>query len=539
VRAAVLGDFYPGEAEGMAIVVQRLVSALRKIGVDVFDAGAVAQGRGARLAAAAAIPALRSSSSDLVLYVPRSGLTLASAVRAAMVRRALSVPVVILCLQADSVVRVPSILAPDAVIAPSERLASVLGDGGLASSVVELGVETAIFRSDGPSSADLWPERPGARLLHVGHAVRSRNLAVLAELAAAGYNCLFVGSPSTRADAGVLHMLHSAGVTVVRERLTDIASVYRSADAYVFPVEDVRGCIELPLSVLEARACGCRIVTTRFGGLPELLASSADVTFVDRDSFVASVAKALARDALADSRVRDWAAVATDVEHVLSQVLRRGATPRLVVLLGVDGAGKSTQVRRLAQEASVRGVPATTVWARWEPLALRPLMNAAKRAAMSRASASNSQRFARDLSLKRRIFRRAPVRRLWEWLASFDHGIQTIPRLVAALRSAQLVIADRYYYDALVDMGANFGSSPPEPHGLFRAFPTPDRVIVLDVPEEVAIGRKPDVPSLDYLKQRRPLYLELAARNGWPVVDASRTEDEVHRAVADIVWGES
>jgi dTMP kinase len=138
--------------------------------------------------------------------------------------------------------------------------------------------------------------------------------------------------------------------------------------------------------------------------------------------------------------------------------------------------------------------------------------------------------------MKRRVFRSAATRRMWEWVASIDHCLQTVPRVLAALLSRRLVIADRYYHDALVDMGANFGSDAPEPHGLFRFFPRPDRVILLDAPEEVVIDRKRDVPSLDYLKQRRPLYLAMAKRHGWPIVDATRTADEVHRDIADIVW---
>jgi thymidylate kinase len=47
------------------------------------------------------------------------------------------------------------------------------------------------------------------------------------------------------------------------------------------------------------------------------------------------------------------------------------------------------------------------------------------------------------------------------------------------------------------------------------------------------------VRSLAYLQQRRPLYLDLARRHGWPVVDASQTPDAVHEAVAEIVWSAS
>jgi len=156
--------------------------------------------------------------------------------------------------------------------------------------------------------------------------------------------------------------------------------------------------------------------------------------------------------------------------------------------------------------------------------------------AATRAIESEAQEYEYRMSFKRALFQHGIVRWAWEWLASIDHGLQTVPRVLAARRSASLVVADRYYPDSLVDMGANFGSTPPAPRGLFRLFPKPDHVIVLDAPERVAFSRKDDVPSIEYLEQRRSLYLELARREGWRVVDASRTAEEVHAEIANAVW---
>jgi thymidylate kinase len=99
------------------------------------------------------------------------------------------------------------------------------------------------------------------------------------------------------------------------------------------------------------------------------------------------------------------------------------------------------------------------------------------------------------------------------------------------------VIVDRYFYDALVDFAVNFDSSTAE-EGLFKFFPRPAQVIVLDVSTEMALSRKADIPSARYIDERRPRYLRLAERHGWPVIDASQSTDEVRRAVAKAVFGE-
>jgi dTMP kinase len=527
MRIALLADHAPCAAEGSSVVVHHLARSLEARGCEVHVLAL-----DSRVPSVPLLHRLRMARVDAAVYTPRSGLTTAALVRARLLA-AVAPSLAVQILQADAEpALVPAVLRPRLAIFPSQRLARAAGTG-LRAVVVPIGVDRARLACDAGAADGLWPEKPGPRMLHVGHIRRSRNLDALASLAVRGANVLLVASPDTAQNDALRRRLEDAGVAVHRARVTDMAAVYRAADLYVFPVTDVRGCIETPMSALESLAVGTPVVATPFGVLPELevrglvLAAPEDVVDV-----------ALATAAVPPQVDSNSVPTAEEFAESAIAALRADqldAHPRLVVLLGVDGTGKSTQAHLLTIDAATRGVRAVAVWSRWKPFIVRPFMATARRVSAASAAAGTNS-YERQMTFKRRVFRLAFVRHLWQWVASFDHGVQTIPRIVRAGRNANLVIADRYYHDALVDMGANFGSSAPAPRGFFRLFPKPDCVIVLDAPEAVVFKRKDDVPSIDYLRQRRPLYLQLARAHGWPIVDATRPPDQVHEDVSHIVW---
>lgn len=171
---------------------------------------------------------------------------------------------------------------------------------------------------------------------------------------------------------------------------------------------------------------------------------------------------------------------------------------QIVVLLGIDGSGKTTAATALAAAAREAGVPAIV------------LRNRSGRRWLARASA--------------RCGLEVPVR----WADRFETSVRILNVLVSqarAWRREGLVIVDRHLVCQLVlRRGRGLPAGRWLPRLACRVL-RPYTVVVLDVPAEIAqqriLRRGEDDESLDYLLAARTAYLELASAWGWSVVDAT------------------
>lgn len=106
-------------------------------------------------------------------------------------------------------------------------------------------------------------------VLHVGHLKGGRNVDKLAGIDDQ-YHIILVVSSVTEAekDDSIREMLEKRGnVTIIDSYQENIQEIYQLADVYLFPVQEVENCIDVPLSVLEAASCDLPIVTTAYGEL--------------------------------------------------------------------------------------------------------------------------------------------------------------------------------------------------------------------------------------------------------------------------------
>lgn len=192
--------------------------------------------------------------------------------------------------------------------------------------------------------------------------------------------------------------------------------------------------------------------------------------------------------------------------------LQRGV---LVVLSGIDCAGKSTQLDLLRQRASEQGLSAETLWLRpgyspWLDATRRVLRRVRPGALPTPGIANNARRDA--------AFRRTDVRVAWVSVALADLWAQYTLRLRGMLLRHDLVLCDRGLVDAKIDFTLRFPEMQPGWSTALRvvdaSMPTPDAHVLLTIPREEMILRQarksepfPDPPDLR--DRRYALYSEL------------------------------
>ncbi|MFH1845471.1 MAG: glycosyltransferase [bacterium] len=264
---------------------ERQVVGLTSFGADIPEYGIRKVKAGKSLLSSELRRVVRSFAPDDIYYIPTASYTLASFLRAQVLRlygRNTRVHLIVLQprhLGPFARALIPH-LAPYRVWAQSPNTVSLLTALGQKVGTMPSGVDADRFR---PVSSK---EKRGLRVefeltpdafvvLHVGHIKEKRNVELLARVQELpGCQAVLVGSTSTRQDEALGRRLVAAGVKIIRDYVPRIEQLYQLADCYLFPVLAETGSIEIPLSMLESMACGVPVVTTPYGGMEQQFPAS-------------------------------------------------------------------------------------------------------------------------------------------------------------------------------------------------------------------------------------------------------------------------
>lgn len=275
---------------------------------------------------------------DVLIYLPGSGLTTFSLIRALVLRLIFLVRwkrpmIVVVSIQPRRwrqyhawILRA---LNPVLLVVQSPLRRVELEAAGTHTLLLYGGVDPVVFypvdqqrRATLRRAYDISPDR--FVVLHVGHLKSSRNLDVLKMLKRhlPEVEVVLTVSSSTVPNQRVLNELEEAEVRIINRYVPHIEELYQLADCYLFPVEDTQGCAELPLSVLEALACGLQVVTRRFGALPDVFPAEECICFYDTLDELLSAMQTY-------SRCRQSAASALSARRI---ALRHSWTPAIAGL---------------------------------------------------------------------------------------------------------------------------------------------------------------------------------------------------------------
>lgn len=194
--------------------------------------------------------------------------------------------------------RMVPLLKPDLILVQSYQNEGLFTKLGCRTEFLPNGVDITKFL---PVSSDekvelrlkhgIDPER--YIILHIGGIKANRNVGILSELQQGNNQVVVIGSTSLPMDDDIYKSLVESGCIVWRKYFENINEIYSLADCYVFlvvrkgnhrnSVFEKTGCIDMPLTVMEAMACNLPVITTKLGALPRMFTEDDGLFFTEAD----------------------------------------------------------------------------------------------------------------------------------------------------------------------------------------------------------------------------------------------------------------
>jgi glycosyltransferase involved in cell wall biosynthesis len=228
---------------------------------------------------------------------------------------------------------------PDLALTQSTAFEGTLNGLGISTTFLPNGVDRQLFHPvTEPEKSKLriqlgWPSDK-IIVLHVGHLRKSRQLDSFIRLQKnAKFQCVIVGSTSTKKERTIVNSLRQAGCLVMEQYIDNIALLYQAADVYLFTLSDPdvdapmmwknrKGAVDMPLSVLEAQACGLPVITTKFGALPRFFKSATSIQFSPEPARQLEMAVGSLNTPVAESIVPDWQGITLQLEQLYEKLTR-------------------------------------------------------------------------------------------------------------------------------------------------------------------------------------------------------------------------
>ncbi len=187
----------------------------------------------------------------------------------------------------------------------------------------------------------------------------------------------------------------------------------------------------------------------------------------------------------------------------------------LICLTGIDGAGKTTLAKSLTESMKAKDIDAIYVYNRFKPVLMRIVFLIGKPLFLRKQNIFKD--YKKYSTSKKSLFRHPGVLLFYRFMVFFEYSIQVILKTNFRLARGKVLVCDRYIYDTIIndfaiDLGYSQDKVLKELKWYFRLFPSPDLAFFVDIPEEVAMQRKNDIPSIDFIRARRRFFLETAAR---------------------------
>ena len=166
------------------------------------------------------------------------------------------------------------------------------------------------------------PEKP--LVLHVGHCSSGRGLEDFLKIKNA--QRLIISSGMFE-DEELVGSLEEDGVTIMSGYLENVEEIFRMSDAYLFPTRSTENVISIPLSVMEALACGVPVIGYRsFVNFSGIGATEGAVTFIDSPDEIDAILPEVAAKKSTESMLKDTGSWDDTANEIVKAVRERMGT---------------------------------------------------------------------------------------------------------------------------------------------------------------------------------------------------------------------
>ncbi len=203
-----------------------------------------------------------------------------------------------------------------------------------------------------------------------------------------------------------------------------------------------------------------------------------------------------------------------------------------VAIIGIDGSGKTTLCKNLLSDYEFQEkFNFRYRYVRYIPLILKPALRIIQ--FYIESLSTNSHYGGVQKEKKRKMIIDHPfLLYIYYNLMLVDYYFQILVKVSIPLFLGKNIICDRYVYDTIItDIAAERETTLDEIlmnySWLIKKSPKPDIVFMIDIKEDIAYKRKDDIESIRYLVERRDLYLQLAKRKRFNILEGKIDKESI------------